>query len=376
MRILIDLTYVNDQSSSGVTIYANRLLNGLKRYNKADRFLLLVTKKNKSHIEINHPKFKTINLDVNYGFIEKYFPFFKGYTYKKTINKIIVDNNVSLFFSPYLNMNSLFTTVTKQVGVLHDAQSYVFTRQQGLKGFIYRTFTDCLLKRMSNIVTISNYAKKSILKEIPQLDVPITVIYNSVDELKFELENRYEDNQPYILFVNTLMPYKNLETLVRAFGILKDKVKHNLIVKAKELPYWKNVIQSILDENGITDRVILIQDNYSSEEIAKLYNNADLFVTTSRKEGFGYTPIEAAIYKTPVISSKESALYETTLGLLNYYEPVDDFIVLAEKIDYLLHNKPSSDELTKISERFIETYSVTTQSKLFNELFEIQIQKI
>lgn len=375
MRILVDMTYVNNKSSSGVAIYANRLLNGLKRYNIADRFLLLVTKKNKSDIEIIHPEFKTVSLVINDGFLEKYFPFLKGYIYKKSINKIMVDNNVSLFFLPYLNICSLFTTVTKQVGVLHDAQSYVFTRGQGLKGFIYRELTVRLFKRMSNIVTISNYAKKSILKEIPPLHVPIKVIYNSVDVVKFKRENRDKDNHPYILFVNTLMPYKNLETLVRAFVILKDKIKHNLFVKAKELPYWNIVIKSIIEENGIRDRVILIQDNYSNEEIAKLYKNADLFVTTSKNEGFGYTPIEAAIHKTPVISSKESALYETTLGLLNYYEPVDDFKVLAEKIDFLLLNKPSSEKLTKISDSLIAKYSTTQQSKLFNELFNVVIEK-
>lgn len=44
----------------------------------------------------------------------------------------------------------------------------------------------------------------------------------------------------------------------------------------------------------------------------KLYSNASLFVSPSLMEGFGFTPIEAAIHCVPVVCTKETALYETT----------------------------------------------------------------
>ena len=91
-------------------------------------------------------------------------------------------------------------------------------------------------------------------------------------------------------------------------------------------------------------------------------------------EGFGFTPIEAAMYKTSVISSKETALFETTMGLLDYYEPATDFNVLSEKIYSVLSNSQNEEHLLKVSNTYEKTYSPLNQAKYFDLLFN-QITK-
>lgn len=369
MKVLFDLTFINPSSFSGVAVYALRLLKGFEQLDAPHEIILLVTDTNKAFIERECPEFRKLVFQIKECSLLKKLHCLSGYVHSLSVNKIIKKYNISLLFSPYLHMGALFTTAATQIGVLHDAQSYVFFRKKGVKGFLYRLLTVRLLRRMAHIVTISNYAKSSVLEEIPFLNIPVSVIYNSV-VIPENIEGvKFVKYSPYLLFVNTLMPYKNLETLIRAFAISKNISKYNLVVKAKKTPYWDDIIVPMLKEYKITDRVFLIQENFSEEKMASLYREAALFVSPSRMEGFGFTPIEAAMHKIPVISSKESALYETTMSLLNYYEPVNDFEALSKEICSNIAFRKDEKKLTKISNIYAKTYSPLRQAESFSKLF-------
>lgn len=101
--------------------------------------------------------------------------------------------------------------------------------------------------------------------------------------------------------------------------------------------------------------------------MASLYKNASLFVSPSLMEGFGFTPIEAALYEVPVICNKESALYETTKGLLNYYEPGTDEYALSRMM-YQILTSPNLD-LASIAKTYEMAYSVKRQAQDFIALF-------
>ena len=88
-----------------------------------------------------------------------------------------------------------------------------------------------------------------------------------------------------------------------------------------------------------------------------------MFVTTSLREGFGYTPIEAAIYGCPVVCSTSEALPETTRNLLFYYEPATDEWALAKKIFEVTEKMPSKYNISKISKEFRELYTADYQNK-------------
>ena len=92
-----------------------------------------------------------------------------------------------------------------------------------------------------------------------------------------------------------------------------------------------------------------------------MYENAKLFITPSQHEGFGYTPIEAAINGCPVISSTCESLPEATMGMAYYYDPVDDYNELAKKMGEVLDNPPSQDRLMYISKTLSEAYSTSKQ---------------
>lgn len=364
MRILFDLTYVAPNSVSGVTNYAYRLLRGLKEYSTNYHIILLVTNENLNTIKYNICDYELVVIQLR---TYNKLPCFDGLLNKKRLEKIINELNIDLFVSPYISSCSLYTTQIPSLGVFHDAQGLKLNRNP-IKQFVYNIFIKHILKKQTNVVTISNFAKKDILKYFPALRCKINVIYNSIQPLVY-YSCKKNKTDPYILNVNTLESYKNLITLVKAMDLLQEKIPHLLYVKAKRLPYWDNVILPYISGHNLLNRVKLIEEKYSEEEMAFLYRNADLFVSPSLMEGFGYTPIEAAVYGTPVICSKESALYETTRGLLNYYSPATDEKELAACILRQITNPMDEKILFSISNNYINYYSPKNQAKQFIELF-------
>ena len=88
------------------------------------------------------------------------------------------------------------------------------------------------------------------------------------------------------------------------------------------------------------------------------------------QEGFGRTPVEAAICKVPVILTKETSLPEVTMNEVYYYENATDDKELAEKILEVLKNKPSKEKLEEISNKLEEEYSEENVAKRYVKLLD------
>ena len=362
MRILMDLTYITSDVA-GVTNYSYRLLSGFKDCGFQNKIILLCTSENEDIIKKHASGFSCVVLNLKQI---RRIPHFRGWLNKSRLNKIVKAEQIDVFFSPYIVFTGLYTGIVPFVGVLHDAQGFSLKTSK-LKQWAYDVFTKHILKKVSMLVTISQFAKHDILEKVPNLKAPISVIYNSVDVVECSKKVERQDT-PYILNVNTLEPYKNLITLVKAFDLVKEQIPHNLYVKAKKLPYWDRVIEPYLVEHDLQDRVCLIDICYTGEEMDRLYSNAALFVSPSLMEGFGFTPIEAALHEIPVVCSKETALYETTMGLLNYYEPATDELALSHVILSVLAGEHA--DLSAIAAKFRDVYSPVRQAKSFISIFE------
>ena len=371
MKVLFDMTYAPVENTAGIIIYAYRLLKGLCQIHKQNEIVLLLTEENVSISKYEYLReFEFVVIPLVHRKTTKIIPHLRGFIYQKILNNLILKHNITLFFSPSLFFFSLYTHQVPHIGVLHDAQAYILKKKQLLKRSIFRWRMNTLLNGLTHIITISDASKRSIKNEI-HLIPEISVIYNSIDvDLK---DARRETEgflyEPYILCVNTLVPYKNIQTLIKAFALLKKEIKHNLVIKGTKTTYWVRTLEPLIRELGISERVVLIDENFDNDKMAMLYKKANLFVSSSLMEGFGFTPIEAAIYEIPVITSGIPALYETTLGLLTYYEPVTDYGILAKTIKKVLNTPLSLEEKKYIAARLKEKYSTVQQATGYYNLF-------
>lgn len=359
MKILIDLTECIDLNL-GTSIYCIRFIKGLPIDLQANLILLVPYSTSNKFISM-FPNIEHMVFNKRKTFFGKLGDIFQWY-------KIVNSVNCDVVFLPTLNFLYVWKTNKPIVQTIHDLQPLkVFPP---IKKCVYKLLMPMVLKRSKRIIAISDFVLNEIVEHYKFTTNKVRRVYNSVEVISEPKCNLPEKR--YILTVNALRNYKNILTLLKAYKNIQDQIDQNLIIIGRKSEYWDSVLFPFIVENNLTSRVKRLE-NLSEDELAAYYKNADLFITTSLLEGFGYTPIEAALYSVPVISTKESALYETTLGLLNYYNPATDENELSKKIIDVL-SSPCVDKVKYARDIFQQMYNMNVISnQLYQKIIEVTV---
>lgn len=353
MKILIDLLYIENNKTSGVANFAFRLLEGIQQFHqeRIDEFILLIGKKDIAFVQKHYPYFRYLSSDK---FNRIRIPYISSFIESFELRKIIKKYSIDIYYNPFVHADSKICQCT-MMGTVHDIQQ--LSVRKGLKLLIYRCFLKKKLTVFHKLICISKHSLNELTSFMPELHGKCQVVYNSVVVSAVEDLPNIHSLKPYILNVNTLEEYKNVLTLVKAFETIQDKIPHRLILKGKITNYWKDEVKPYLEKQGLENRVLLLDCSLSSGQMTALYTNASLFVTPSTMEGFGFTPVEAMVCGTPVISTKIPALYESTMGKATYLEDPYDVATLAHLMLQVLVSTDTS-HLQEVSQQISETYSI------------------
>lgn len=125
----------------------------------------------------------------------------------------------------------------------------------------------------------------------------------------------------YILFVSTIEPRKNLETLIRAFELLRDEGRYqgDLVVVGKV--GWKAEPAIKAMNSSRWRKSIHHLDYLDRETLSAVYRGADAFVLPSHYEGFGLPLLEAMAHDVPVVAARSSSLPEVGGDAALYFDP-------------------------------------------------------
>jgi glycosyltransferase involved in cell wall biosynthesis len=151
-------------------------------------------------------------------------------------------------------------------------------------------------------------------------------------DLDKEVDNiNYDFSKPYLLFVSTIEPRKNINAIISAFNFLKQKykVEHQLVLIGKKGWNYEPIFTAI--QNSPCKDEIHHLDYLSNELVALFYSKADVFLYPSHYEGFGLPVLEAMTLGTPVITSNTSSIPEVTGDAAILIDP-NDYMQLAEAI--------------------------------------------
>ena len=238
------------------------------------------------------------------------------------LHKLLKEYEVDVFWEP---MNFLPKRISgiRYIVTVHDLAVFLHPEF----GAITDVITERLLLKKScrsadRIIAISQATKNDIKKYLGVRDEKISVIYNGDSPYtgktpsyknieQDEVLDRWNlKEKEFFLFVGTIEPRKNIETIVKAFEKFKEKTSYlkKLVLVGKS--GWKNSKIYNLIENSKFSKDIVLTGYVTEMEKECLYRNASALVFPSFHEGFGFPIVEAMSVGIPVITSRISSMPE------------------------------------------------------------------
>jgi glycosyltransferase involved in cell wall biosynthesis len=183
-----------------------------------------------------------------------------------------------------------------------------------------------------------------------------------------EVLARLKVPHPYILFVGTLEPRKNLMRLVRAYRRMASRgAAHSLVLTG---PIgWR--YQALLRDISAVDAPgeITLTGAVSPSDLDALYRGADAFVYPSLYEGFGLPILEAMSRGIPCIVSTASSLPEVAGEAALPVDPRST-AGLAEAIERVVTDRDLADRLRRAGIARAARFSWEETARLTLEVYK------
>lgn len=191
-----------------------------------------------------------------------------------------------------------------------------------------RVFMERSIRTANRVVAVSSATKAAVAEAYPWAGHKTSVVYPGCTPLA---ENSDEDvlkrakiNRPFVLFVGTLEPRKNLNGLLRAFAMLPDHLKSGLqLVIAGGQGWGRDDLQTEISRLQLAD-LVRLTGFVSDAELGTLYRRAKFLAMPSLYEGFGLPIIEANAAGIPVLTSSSSSMPEVGGDAALLVDPLSD----------------------------------------------------
>lgn len=223
------------------------------------------------------------------------------------------------------------------------------------------THRKAILNENVDFVMVSNHSRCSLMSYYPESKgVDVKVFYSPSTSLKKKerLNSKYNDD--FFLIVSANRWVKNgLRALIafdRLFSMGYLEGYRVRITGAKDSNIYKYKIQN-------PQRFVFmgyVEDN----ELEQLYHDAYCLVYPSLNEGFGYPPLEAMQFGTPVLASAITSIPEVCGDAAIYFNPFSIQEIMARILwiseskiynEYKIRSKERFDYISSLQEKDLES---------------------
>lgn len=264
---------------------------------------------------------------------------------EKGLPQCIKDNDIRTFYSPLFNKSykQLLGLDIPIIITIHGLRNlemnrdeteilYIRSLRDKVKALLKQTpYYGHLLKKYwedkkwlfenenVQIITVSNHSKHSIMYYYPFVDEKRIEVMYSVSTTPEGYENtKPYSSDKYYLIVSANRWLKNAYRAIKAFDNLFDNPQFGVDGKV--------IVLGLSKETSIYKRIkhkerFELMGYVDQDTLESLYKGAYALVYPSLNEGFGYPPLEAMKYGTPVIASPFASVTEICGNAVLYANP-------------------------------------------------------
>jgi glycosyltransferase involved in cell wall biosynthesis len=242
-----------------------------------------------------------------------------------------------------------------RIVTIHDLAFHLYPEQYpGPKQRYLRVMTRLSVRRAARVIAVSNATRADVIRLYGADPARVVTVPNGVSSeyqpLSADEVSRFRHQQgldgPFILFVGTIQPRKNLETLLRAYARVGAETGWPLVIAGAAGWDYESVFATARElglTGGERDRVRFV-GFIEPETLPHWYNAAGIVVYPSLYEGFGLPLLEAMACGTPVIGADASSLPEV-VGEAGLLVPPKDVDALGRAMLTLTRSDELRDEL-------------------------------
>jgi glycosyltransferase involved in cell wall biosynthesis len=212
-----------------------------------------------------------------------------------------------------------------------------------------------LMARLASmIIAPSEWTRREVIEKLRVSSEKVRVIHEAAREgmrplpphLCQDALDRYRIRTPFLLYVGTIEPRKNLLTLIRAYDdLLRTTPLRPQLVLAGGRGWLCDEVYKLVEELKLQDQVNFT-GYVGDADLPALYSAAGAFIYPSLYEGFGLPPLEAMACGAPVITSDISSLPEV-VGKAGLTHAPTDTRALTEAMAKLLGDETAREHFRR-----------------------------
>jgi glycosyltransferase involved in cell wall biosynthesis len=193
-----------------------------------------------------------------------------------------------------------------------------------------KLFAERILKRADRLIAVSETTRRDAVRILKLPEERIRVIHHGIAEPYFQVTRADADAvrkrhglvRPYLLFVGTIEPRKNVARLLDAYSALPQSTRDEFDLVLAGPPGWSQ--SETMARLRSPSPGVRYLGYVAEQDLPGIFAGATAFVYPSLYEGFGFPVAQAMAAGSPVITSAVSSLPEVAGGAALLIDPLSE----------------------------------------------------